>query len=329
MMPTLILKLALCVVALAASGFSWAQTPSGPSYPSRPITFISPQAPGSGADVIARTVAESVSRALNTSIVVENVQGASGLIGVEKGRRSTPDGYTFVVMTDATYIFLPLLMKSATFDPMTDFEPVSVLGELDYVLVTNPDFPARTLKDLVAVVKSSPHKLTYATGGVGSAQHFGMEFLASKTGMVLEQIPYKGAVPAVTAVAAGEVPMIMSSVTTAMSLMKSGRVRPIATSGKIRSPALPDVPTIAESGLPGFVLNTWTMLAAPAGTPRDRIAIVQRAIAQAMEDPLVKERMAPTGYRLVGGTPAEARKLLEVDTNVNGQIIRSLGIVPQ
>lgn len=313
---TLLLR-AVLVLALS-TGMAIAQ-----KYPERPISLIAPYAAGSASDITFRLVAEHISGQLGRRVNVENVTGASGLIGTEKGRKAPADGYTLIGLSDTVLIYLPLLLQAATFDPVKDFEPISIISEVEWVLVTHPSFPAKTLSELVAHVRREPGKLAYSSGGYGSPQHVAFEYLQSKTGMDMVHVPYKGLTPAVLAVVAGEVSMLWASIATAGPHIKEGRLRAIATAGLQRSDSLPDVPTASEAGLPGFEFSSWICLTGPAGMSQQHVGVLQQAVAKAVADPAVRARLMAAGMKPVASSTEELRKRLAADNRKLTDLVRS------
>jgi tripartite-type tricarboxylate transporter receptor subunit TctC len=313
---TLLLRVALAFAL--STGLAFPQT-----YPDKPISLIAPYAAGSASDITFRVLAEHMSGQLGRRINVENVTGASGLIGTEKGRRAAPDGYTLIGLSDTVLIFLPLLMKAATFDPLKDFEPISIITEVEWVLVTHPSFPAKTLSELIAYVRREPGKVIYSSGGYGSPQHVAMEYMQSKAGMDMVHVPYKGQTPALLATVAGEVSVFWSSTATAAPHIKEGRLRALATAGAQRSDTLPDIPTAIEGGLPGFEFLSWTCLTAPVGMPQEHVRVLQQAVAKAVADPAVKARFTAGGMKPVGSSTEELRKRLAADNQKLTELVRS------
>lgn len=312
-----ILLRAVLVFALS-TGLAYAQ-----KYPYKPIALIAPYAAGSASDITFRVVAEHMSTQLGRRVNVENVTGASGLIGTEKGRKAPADGYTLIGLSDTVLIYLPLLLQAATFDPVKDFEPISLITEVEWVLVTHPSFPAKTLTDLVAHVRREPGKIVYSSGGYGSPQHVAVEYLQSKTGMNMVHVPYKGLTPAVLAAVAGEVSMLWASIATAGPHIKEGRLRPIATAGLQRSESLPDVPTANEAGLPGFEFSSWICLTGPAGMPQEHVRVLQQAVAKAVADPAVRTRLMAAGMKPVASSTEELRRRLAADNRKLTDLVRS------
>ena len=299
------------------------------AFPDRQILLIIPAAVGSGSDLALRLVGNSIAEDLGKPVVVENMPGASGLMAVERARKSPPDGYTVIGISDVTLIYLPLLMKAATFEPTKDFAPVTLVAEVEWALVTHPSFPANNLHELMAAVKASPQKVQYATGGQGSPQQVAMAYLGSMAKLDIEPVAYKGATPALVGVVAGDVPMMITSLAASLPYIKDGRLRAIATTGSTRAALSPNVPTLAEAGLPGYEFTSWMALGAPVGVSSDRIAVLQRSANKALADPAVKAKLVAAGLKPLGGTPADMRSRLDADSRKLGDLVRSIGIQPE
>ena len=328
-MRKLLRSLGVVLALVISPSLVAAQTGQNEEFPQRTISMIVPFAVGSASDLTLRLIADFMSTELGKAVVVENVSGASGLLGIERARRAAPDGYTIVGLSDTLLIYLPLLVKSAKFDPMKDFELLSVSAEAEWVLVTHPSYPARSLQELIRTVQVSPQKLTYSSGGHGSPQHVAMAYLESRTGMSLIQVPYKGATPAMMGVATGDVPMMLVSIAPSLPLIKDGRLRAIATLGTVRSELLPNIPTVAESGLVGFEFSSWVALGTPAGVPPRRSAILQRAMQNAVADPTIRGKLLAAGLKPIGSSTMDANQRLVADNRKLGALVNSIGIKPE
>ncbi len=257
----------LCMAAvLGASGMATAQ-----SYPNKPIRIIVPYGAGGQTDIVARVLGDKLSKRLGQPVIVENRSGGGGNPGTDYVAKSTPDGYTLVTAAISNFGANPALYGKVPFDPVKDFAPVVHAISTTNVLVVNPGLPAQNLQDIIKMVKAKPGQMNYASAGAGTSIHLFMEVLRQKAGMEIVHVPYRGSAPALVDVLGGQVPMIFDSMPSVIPFIKSGRLRPIAVSSGVRSAALPDVPTVAESGIPGFDLVSWIGLAAPAGTPVDII----------------------------------------------------------
>jgi tripartite-type tricarboxylate transporter receptor subunit TctC len=260
-------------------------------YPIRPIRLICPVAPGAGNDTITRAAAQMLNEKWGQTVVVDNRSGGGTVIATELGAQAAPDGYTLLTATDT--LMLLGAMKRVTFDIRKAFEPVVVMTTQPYILVMNPALPVKSVKELVALSKTKP--LSYGSSGVGTTVHLGMERLAALTGAKLEHVPYKGTAPALIGVMGGEVHMVPASAISGTSAMKTGKVRALAVMGLSRLPAIPDVPTVAEQGLPGFkIVNSYNLFA-PAGTPRPILLAINRVVSEGMRSPQMAQKLGAEG----------------------------------
>ena len=316
------LALAICLTTSAALAQGTGD------YPSRGITLVMPLAAGSAGDVLGRIVGAKMAADLGKHIVSENVTGASGALGIERVLRAAPDGYTLLGTGDNQLIYAPLFNKSAKFDPRNDLAPITQLAVLDWALVANPAFPAKTIAELTALAKTKPGEINFASGGVGSAQQIAMELLMARTGIKLTHVPYRGVTPALNDVVAGMVPLIFTAVSVAAPYLPDGKLRVLATTGRRRSSLLPDVPTVAESGLEGFDFKTWMALLAPKETPAPIIERLYRSAAAAVRDPSLAPQMAAGGFVPVGSPPTEFKAELARDYERIAKVISDAGIAP-
>ena len=305
-----------------------AALPVAAQWPAKPIRIIVSYPPGGGADITARLLAPRLSDALKQQVVVENRGGAGGAIGGDAAAKAAPDGYTFL-LDAANHAVNPSLQPKMPFDTLKDLTPVSLLVQVPNVLVVTPSFPPNSVKELIALVKSKPGAISFASSGNGSAQHLAAELFKSQAGLFMVHIPYRGGAPAIVDVIAGQIPMFFGNMASALPHVKSGKVKALATTGRTRSPATPNLPTIAESGLPGYEVYEWNAFFAPAGTPVDIIDRVQRETARALATPEVRERLASLGAEPVGGTPAELEKFRRTEMEKWAAIIKRAGIKPE
>ncbi len=273
-------------------------------YPNRPITLVVPYAAGGGNDVMARTVAEKMSKTLGQNIVVENRAGAGGSIATRQVARAAPDGYTLVLGGTGTLAVNPTLYDNVGYDPRKDFAPVGLIGTGQLIVVINPTVPARTIPELIALAKKEPGKLSYASAGVGSGIHLGAVLFEMMADIQLTHVPYRGTAPALTDLIGGHVQMYFSSIPSMIALAKEGKVRPLAVAGPVRSPVFPDLPTVAET-LPGFEAVLHYGIVAPAGTPDPIIRKLNAALREAVNAPDTKMRMATDGTEPFPSTPEE------------------------
>jgi tripartite-type tricarboxylate transporter receptor subunit TctC len=273
-------------------------------YPSRPVRIIVPSPPSGGTDIVARVLAQHFSSAFKQQFFVENKPGAGNVIGIEAAARAAPDGYTLLVSA-STIALNSVLYKKVPYDPVRDFAPITLAATAPNILVVNPKLPINSVADLIATAKAAPGKLSYGTPGIGTSPHLCMELFKSMAGVDLQHVPYKGTAAAVMDVIGGQIDVAFATALTAKPLIDAGRLRALAVSGPRRSGALPNVPAVAEAGVPGYEAMQWYGLLAPAGTPA---AILERVHAEALvalRSPDIKARLAADGAEPLGTTPAE------------------------
>lgn len=287
------------LAATALAGTALAQT-----FPERPVTLVIPFAAGGSTDVVGRVIANKMSDVLGQQIVVQNVGGAGGSLGTGNVVRADPDGYTILMGTVATHALNPLILKTKPYDAEKDFAPISLLVIVPNVLVVNPELPAKNVKELVDLLKANPDKYSYASSGNGTPLHLSGELFKKMAGVSLQHIPYKGAGPALNDVVGNQVPIMFDNLPSSSSHMKAGTLRALGVTTKERAPSFPDVPTIAET-IPGYETYTWNALFAPAGTPPEVIAVLNKAANEAMKDPVVVNKMKDFSATIVGSTPEE------------------------
>lgn len=294
-------------------------------YPSRPIKLVVPGTAGGGMDVIARVIGDKIGASLKQPVVVENKAGAGGNIAVDYVAKSPADGYTIIIGQTAHFSINPYLYSKLPFDTEKDFVPVVLLAESPNVMVVGAQSPYKTLADVVKAAKESSEGLALATPGNGTVSHLTGELFQKAAGIKFTHIPYKGAAPALTDVMGGRVPVMLSSVPTALSQIKAGKLRPVAVSAVKRSPALPDVPTIGEQGYPGFDAGTWYGLLVPTGTPRDVIKKLNAAANEAIKLPDVREKILAEGGDVVGGTSEEFTAMVKADNAKWSKVVKDSG----
>jgi len=310
------LSLALApLIAVAQSG-----------YPSRPIQMIIPLAAGSAVDAAARIVTQNMSANMGQQIVIENQPGAAGLIGAERVARAAPDGYTIGGFNDSIMTMLPNLYPKMTWDILKDFEPVSLVATVEWGLVASNDAPFKTAGDLIAAAKASPGKIFYASGGNGSPQHIAMALFASSAGVTMTHVPYKGATQAAVDVAGGQVPVAFQGLATVSSLLKGNKLRLLGVTTRNRMPQFPDVPTVSESGLPGFEFNSWFAVMAPAGTPKEIVAKLNGEIVRALADPAVRQQLTDQGLTMRGSSAEELGSATREQLAKYARLIKQAGI---
>jgi tripartite-type tricarboxylate transporter receptor subunit TctC len=292
--------------ALLAStlAITCAATTAQSAYPSRTIQMIVPLAAASAVDNAARILAQKMSDNMGQAIVIENQPGAAGLIGTDRVAKAAPDGYVLGGFNDSIMTMLPNLYPNMTWDILKDFEPISLVATVEWGLVVNNDSPYKTAADLIAAARANPGKINYGSGGNGSPQHVAMEVFASTAGISLTHVPYRGATQAALDVASGQVSVAFQGLATVASLVRGGKLRLLAVTTRSRLSQFPDVPTVSESGLPGFEFNSWFALMAPAHTPQPIIARLNAEVLKALADPDVRERLNAQGLT-IRGTSAE------------------------
>ncbi|HSQ02609.1 MAG TPA: tripartite tricarboxylate transporter substrate binding protein [Burkholderiales bacterium] len=296
-------------------------------YPTQPIRIVVGFQAGGGVDMSARTIGKYLSESLGQSVVVDNKPGASGNIGASFVAKSAPDGYT-LLMSNST-IATPGLFVNLPFDVMRDLVPITLVAIGPSVLAVHPSLPVRSVKELVTLAKARPKQLAYGSGGVGNVTHLEMELLNAVVGMQLVHVPYKGSAPSVIALISGEVQLLFTSVPAALSQIKAGRMRPLAVSTLRRSAALPQVPTIDESGVPGYDAASWYGLFAPAGTPNNVVTRVSSDTVKVMSAADIKEKFASDGFEPAGTTPQDFSKFLSAELVKWANAIRTAGIKPE
>jgi tripartite-type tricarboxylate transporter receptor subunit TctC len=296
------------------------------AFPAKPIRMIVPLAAGSAVDVAARIVTAKMSLNLGQQVVIENMPGASGIIGAERVAKSPPDGYTVGGFNDSIMTMVPNVTANVPWNILKDFEPVSLAATVEWGLAATPSTPYRTAGDVIAAAKAAPGKLNYGTGGNGSPQHIGMALFASQAGITLTHVPYKGATQAATGAAGGEVPVTLQGLATIAPLVRGGKLKLLGVAMKTRHPQFADAPTIAESGLPGFEFNSWFAVMAPAGTPKDVVARLSAEVARALGDGEVREKLNAQGLTPRGSTPEELGALTRDQLARYARLIREAGI---
>ena len=312
-----LLLLSLSVILLVAV------TPcQADDYPSKPIRIIVPFPPGGTTDIMARLVGQKLTEAWKQQVVVDNRAGAGGLIGTDIVAKAQPDGYTLVMGTIGTHATNLSLTKKMPYDTLKDFAPIAHVGNGTLVLVVHNSLPVKSQKELIAYAKAHPGKLNYATGGIGSSQHLPMELFKAMAGIDMVPIHYKGGAPAILDVLGGRVPLIINQPQMMLDPIRSGQLRALAVGDTSRSPLLPDVPTAAEAGLEGYQAAAWQALFAPARTPKEIIAKLNREINKIFSMPDVKTRVASLGVKTPGGTPEDLRRFQEAEVKRWAKIIK-------
>ncbi len=308
------------VLALTAVAVSAAD-----NYPSRPIRFIVPFAPGGSTDTLARTLSTRLSDALGQQVVVDNRSGGNGIIGHELVARAAPDGYTIVLGYIANLAIAPALGK-LPYDPLKDFTPITQLAVAPNIMVVHPSVPAKNFKEFIAYAKANPHKVNFASAAVASPGHLTGEMINQRAGIEMQHVPYKGSGQGVVDVLAGQVQMMISGMSSVMPHIKAGKLRPIVVTGAQRSSAIPDLPTIAESGFPGFEATAWYGVLGPAGLPKPIVKRLHDETVAALKLPDVRERLNGVGFEIVGGTPEQFAEYMKTETVKWAKVVKASGV---
>jgi tripartite-type tricarboxylate transporter receptor subunit TctC len=310
-----LLLLALCHPALA-------------QYPNRPLKLIVPFPPAGATDIVGRIVAQKLGEQMGQPVVVENKPGAGGSIGSDLAAKSAPDGYTLLMATSSTHSIGPVLQK-LPYDPIRDFAPITHVANVPNVLVVSPVLPVNSVQELIAYAKARPGQLNFASSGVGTIVHLNGELFKMLAGVDLVHVPYKGTALSIPDVANGSVAMLFDSLASVQPHIKAGRVRPLAVNAQRRSALMPEVPTLAEAGMPAFDRYTWFGMFAPAGTPKDIVARVNAEVATALKAPDLLERFAAAGAEAVGSTPEQFVERIKSDAAKWAEVIRAANVKVQ
>jgi tripartite-type tricarboxylate transporter receptor subunit TctC len=313
------LFVAAMALGLAADG-AQAQT-----YPSKPIRMVVPFTPGGTTDILARTVGQKMGEAWGQPVVVDNRPGAGGNIGSELVAKSAPDGYTLLMGTISTHAINASLYKRLPFDPTRDFAPVSRVGTLPNILIVHPSVPVKSVKELIELAKSKPGDLNFASSGVGTSLHLSGELFNSMAGVKLVHVPYKGSSPALADLLGGQVKIMFDNLPTALPHVKAGKLRPLAVTGTKRAAVLPEVPTVIESGLPGFEVTSWFAVFAPAKTAKDIITKLNGEIVKILNSADVKEKLTQLGVDAAPTTPEELAAFAKAETEKWGKVVKATG----
>jgi len=314
--------------ALALSFCQIAAHAQDAAYPNRPIKMLVGFGAGGGTDIAARIMAQKMSEILGQSIVVENRTGASGMIAAEDEAKSTPDGYVLMMGSQTTYAVAPNLYRKVTLDAAKDFAGVALTGASPLVLVVNPSFAAHSVKDVIAMAKADPGKINFGTGGLGTTPHMTAELFQYTAGIKMVHVAYRGEAPAINDLLAGQIPLMFANLSAVMGNLKAGTLRALAVTGAHRSPSAPDIPTVAESALPGFEAETWWGIVAPAGTPHAILAKLNAAARKALADDDTKRRFADLGMTNGGSSPEELDAYIKSEIAKWSKVIKDANIQP-
>jgi tripartite-type tricarboxylate transporter receptor subunit TctC len=319
-------------LTLIATGLALASQ-TGPAgaqtFPAKPVRMIIGFAAGGTTDLVGRIVAQRLGDAWGQTVVVENRTGASGMIAAEAVAKAAADGYTLLVTPQTSLAVAPALYGKAPYDAARDFTPITLMGSTPTIMVVNPAFPPRTFAEFVEAAKKSAAPLAYGSGGIGSSPHMAGELLSAQLGIRMTHIPYKGESPALTDTMGGQVPIMFGNISVAVPHIKSGKLRAIASTGAARSPLLPDVPTVAESGLKDFAVATWFGLLGPAGMPADLTLRIQRDVARVLATPEVRNRLVDLGVDIVANSPEDFAAYLRTEIARYAKVIKDAGIKPE
>ena len=317
-------KLAFGVATALIAGSAFAQ-----AWPSKPIRVMVPFPPGGSTDIVARIVAQKLEKPLGQPMVIENRGGAGGTLGAAIGAKAHPDGHFLTFGSTSTHVVAPSVYQKLEYDPVKDFAPISLVAVSPYLLAVNPQVPAKTVKELVDLMKSQPGKLNYASAGVGSTTHLAMEMLKNVSNTYALHIPYNGNGPAGTALIAGQVEILFGSLPALLPHVKSNRVRPIAVGTPKRSPSLPDVPTVAESGYAGFDASLWLAFFAPAGTPQPVIDRLNKEIVATVQAADTREALDKAGAEPLTSTPQELAAMIRDGVGKYAKVVKAAGVKPE
>jgi tripartite-type tricarboxylate transporter receptor subunit TctC len=318
------LALAFCLAAASLSGAA-AKATAAETWPARPVKVIVGFAPGGPTDLFARLIAQKLTEQTGKNFYIENVPGAGGNVGAVRAAQSSPDGYTFLV-TGGNLTNNPFLFSNAGFDPLKDFDAVTLGAATPVVLAINPSVPAQTVQELVAWIRANPGKESYASPGTGTPPQLVGALFQHSLNLDLVHVPFGGGGPAVEATVAGHTPISFGALAPAVPLIKSGGLRALAVTGKERAPTLPDVPTMAEAGFPEVEGSTWTAVVAPAGTPKDIIAKLHDMIVNGLAQPDIKDKLAAMAYAPIGDSPEECSAFFKAEMAKWGKVIKDAGL---
>jgi tripartite-type tricarboxylate transporter receptor subunit TctC len=316
----------LCLLIALAAGF--AGMAEAQPYPTKPIRIVVPWPPGGGTDVVARTIAGKLNETLGQPAVVDNRAGATGIIGADLVAKAPADGYT-VMITIASHAINPSLFAKLPYDTLNDLAPVSLLAEYPFVITVHPSLPAKTLREFIAIAKARSGQLSFASSGNGSGPHLGMELFMNMAGIRMTHVPYKGAGQAMTDLVSGQVQVFLNNFLAGMPMIRAGRLRALAvTSGK-RAAVAPDLPTVAEAGVPGYVVTGWYGLFVPAATPPAVIATLHAATVKALRSKEVSDRLSGEAAEIVAGTPPQFAEFLKTEITKWAGVVRRAGLRPE
>jgi len=316
--PRILLSLFAALLAVPAAQ-------AAERYPSRPVRFVVPYAPGGGSEITARVIGQKLYESLGQTFVIDTRPGAGSMIGTELVARSAPDGYT-IILADMPHSINSVVYSKPRYHAVKDFAPITVVGTAPIMLVAHPTFPHRSLKEMMALPRSATEKFAFGTAGLGSAPHMTSEWLRARTGFTMNHVPYKGGGPLMIDVVAGQIPLGFSASPSSIPHVRAGRLKGLAITSRNRHPLAPDVPTVIESGVPDFEVIHWYGVLAPAGTPRPIVDLLHREIVKSLAAPEVRERFTQLAIDMAPGTPEEFRQRIEGDLVRWGEVVKKAGL---
>jgi tripartite-type tricarboxylate transporter receptor subunit TctC len=314
-----------CFIVLLALA---APTSAQVAYPQKPIRLVAPFAPGGGTDILARLFGQKMGEVLGQQVIVDNRGGAGGTVGTDIAAKAPPDGYTLILVS-ASHAINPGLYQKLPYDSVNDFAPITQIATSPGILVVNPSLPVKSVKDLIALARAKPGQINYASAGSGTPPHLAGELFKVMAKIDMVHVPYKGNAPAFIDVIGGQVPLIFPTMPSAMPFIKSGKLRPIAVTSAKRSPAAPDIPTIAESGLPGYEATSWYGILAPARTPREIVAKLHEVLVSVIGSPDMKDKLAAQGLDPVGNTPQQFAAVIKSEIAKWTKVVKASGAKPE
>ena len=327
--PGSVVAASLCFACVHAIGASAPRAESESSYPNKPIRMIVPSAPGGGTDIVARLIAQGLQDAWGQTVVVDNRGGAGGIPGVATvAKHSAPDGYTMLLGSNGHLSFAPAIRPNLPFDPQKDITTVSMVASQAFVIAIGASVPANSMQELAALAKNKPNTLSYGSGGTGTASHLGTELLQLTTGMKMLHVPYKGTGPGMTALLGGEIQVLVVGLATVLPYVKSksDKLKVVATMGPKRAPVAPDIPTVAESGFPGFEFDVWYGMVFPGGTQRPIVMKANAEIVKLLKTPLIRDRFIASGLEPASSTPDEFRDIIRREIPIWHKVARQAKI---
>jgi tripartite-type tricarboxylate transporter receptor subunit TctC len=315
----------IIVAALAVAGLPL-RAAAADAYPSRPIRMVVPFPAGGTTDILGRIAGQKITEALGQQVIIDNRGGAGGNIGTEMVAKAPPDGYTLLTDPGSTLTINPHAYSKLGFDPVRDFAPITILAEVPNILEVHPALPVKNVKELIALAKSKPGQINYASTGAGQSTHLSMELFKSMAHIDINHIPYKGSAPALVDLIGGQVSVMFDNMPTSLPHVKAGKLRALAVSTVRRSFALPQLPTVAESGLPGFEVSVWFSVLAPAATPRDIVQKLNAVLVKALQSPDVKQRLADQGAEPVANTPEQFAATIQRDLAKWAKVVKDANV---